>query len=77
LLGIGDETVRSHLKKVQAKLGVRNRAHAAEIFRLVAEGKLRPAIDDVLPFDRAREALERLEQRKVKGKLVLVPSITA
>jgi DNA-binding CsgD family transcriptional regulator len=29
LLGIGEETVRSHLKKVQAKLGVCNRAHAA------------------------------------------------
>jgi len=29
LLGIGEETVRSHLKKVQAKLGVRNRVHAA------------------------------------------------
>ena len=29
LLGIGEETVRSHLKKVQVKLGVRNRAHAA------------------------------------------------
>ena len=28
-LGIGEETVRSHLKKVQAKLCVRNRAHAA------------------------------------------------
>jgi DNA-binding CsgD family transcriptional regulator len=28
-LGIGEETVRSHLKKVQAKLDVRNRAHAA------------------------------------------------
>jgi DNA-binding CsgD family transcriptional regulator len=28
LLGVGEETVRSHLKKVQAKLGVRNRAHA-------------------------------------------------
>jgi len=28
LLGVGDETVRSHLKKVQNKLGVRNRAHA-------------------------------------------------
>jgi DNA-binding CsgD family transcriptional regulator len=28
-LGIGEETVRSHLKKVQAKMGVRNRAHAA------------------------------------------------
>ena len=29
LLGIGEETVRSHLKKVQAKLGVRTRAHAS------------------------------------------------
>ena len=29
LLGIGEETVRSHLKKVQAKLGARNRTHAA------------------------------------------------
>jgi DNA-binding CsgD family transcriptional regulator len=28
-LGIGAETVRSHLKKVQVKLGARNRAHAA------------------------------------------------
>ena len=34
LLGIGEETVRSHLKKVQAKLGVHNRAHAvAEAIR--------------------------------------------
>ena len=29
LLSIGEETVRTHLKKVEAKLGVRNRAHAA------------------------------------------------
>jgi DNA-binding CsgD family transcriptional regulator len=29
LLGIGEETVRSHLKKVQGKMGVHNRAHAA------------------------------------------------
>jgi Bacterial regulatory proteins, luxR family len=27
-LGLGEETVRSHLKKAQAKLGVRNRTHA-------------------------------------------------
>jgi NADPH2:quinone reductase len=53
----------------------RNRAHAVEIFKLVAEGKLRPAVDEVLPFDRAGEALTRLEQRKVKGKLVLSPSV--
>ena len=33
-LGIGEETVRSHLKKAQIKLGVRNRAHAvAEALR--------------------------------------------
>jgi NADPH2:quinone reductase len=53
----------------------RNRAHAAQIFEWVAQGKLRPAVDAVLPFDRAGEALERLEQRKVKGKLVLVPRL--
>ncbi|HET9627150.1 MAG TPA: NADPH:quinone oxidoreductase family protein [Kofleriaceae bacterium] len=53
----------------------RNRAHAAEILRHVAAGKLRPAVDAVLPFERAGEALERLEQRKVKGKIVLVPSL--
>jgi len=29
LLGLGEETVRSHLKKAQSKLGVRNRAQAA------------------------------------------------
>jgi DNA-binding CsgD family transcriptional regulator len=28
-LGLGEETVRSHLKKAQAKLGARNRSHAA------------------------------------------------
>ena len=29
LLGLGKETVRSHLRKVQSKLGARSRAHAA------------------------------------------------
>jgi DNA-binding CsgD family transcriptional regulator len=34
-LGLGEETVRSHLKKLQTKLGVRNRPHAtAEAVRL-------------------------------------------
>lgn len=28
-LGLGEETIRSHLKKAEAKLGARNRAHAA------------------------------------------------
>jgi NADPH2:quinone reductase len=51
----------------------RNRDHAQQVFRWVAEGKLRPAVDAALPFERAGEALERLEKRQVKGKLVLVP----
>jgi LuxR family transcriptional regulator, quorum-sensing system regulator BjaR1 len=34
VLGLGEETIRSHLKKVQSKLGVRNRSHAvAEAIR--------------------------------------------
>lgn len=51
----------------------KNRAHAAQIFAWVAEGKLKPAVDAVLPFSQAAEALQRLERREVKGKLVLVP----
>jgi len=57
-----------------ARSPARNGEHAAQIFQWVAEGKLKPAIDEVLPFERATEALERLEQRKVKGKLVLSPA---
>jgi len=51
----------------------KNREHASKIFAWIAEGKLRPAIDATLPFARAAEALQRLERREVKGKLVLVP----
>jgi NADPH2:quinone reductase len=51
----------------------KNRRHAEQIFAWIAEGKLRPAIDAVLPFVEAAEALTRLEQRRVKGKLVLRP----
>jgi NADPH2:quinone reductase len=51
----------------------KNRAHANQIFAWVAEGKLRPAIDETFRFSAAAEALGRLERRQVKGKLVLVP----
>jgi NADPH2:quinone reductase len=50
-----------------------NRAHCEQLFRWIAEGELSPAIDEVLPFERAGEALQRLEKRQVKGKLVLRP----
>jgi NADPH2:quinone reductase len=51
----------------------RNRGEAARIFAWVSEHKLAPHVDTVVPFARAREALERLKRRDVKGKLVLVP----
>ncbi len=50
-----------------------NRAHVERVMGWLAEGKVRPHVDAVLPFDRATEALERLGRREVMGKLVLVP----
>jgi NADPH:quinone reductase len=51
----------------------RQHANADKILAWVGEGKLKPHVDASLPFDRAAEALERLEKRQVLGKLVLVP----
>ena len=50
-----------------------NRAHCEQLFAWIAEGKLAPAIDAVIPFTEAASALARIERREVKGKLVLVP----
>ncbi len=41
------------------------------IGRLVDEGKLRPQIEAVLPFEQVREALERVGGRHTRGKVVL------
>lgn len=51
----------------------KNRANGQRIFDWIAEGKLSPHVDGVYPFADARSALERMERREVKGKLVLVP----
>ena len=51
----------------------KNRANGEQLLRWVAEGKLKPHLDATLPFERAGEALSRLERREVKGKLALVP----
>lgn len=45
----------------------------AELIRLVSEGRLKPAIDRVMPLSETREAVRMLEDREVFGKLVLVP----
>ena len=51
----------------------RNQANSRRILDWVAEGKLSPHVDAVVKFADARGALERMERREVKGKLVLIP----
>lgn len=51
----------------------KNHANARKILEWVADGKLRPHVDGVMKFAEAAGALERMEKRAVKGKLVLVP----
>ena len=41
------------------------------IGRLVDAGRLRPQVEAVLPFEQVREALERVEGRHTRGKIVL------
>ncbi|HEV8678160.1 MAG TPA: zinc-binding dehydrogenase [Stellaceae bacterium] len=40
---------------------------------MVARGRLQAVIDDTFPLERAPEALARLEERQVFGKLVITP----
>jgi NADPH:quinone reductase-like Zn-dependent oxidoreductase len=40
-----------------------------------AAGRLRATIDEVIPFERGAEAFARLRDRRVAGKLVLVPGV--
>ncbi|HVB15863.1 MAG TPA: zinc-binding dehydrogenase, partial [Stellaceae bacterium] len=40
---------------------------------MVQAGRLEAVIDETFPLDRAPEALARLEQRRVFGKLVIAP----
>ncbi len=43
------------------------------LMRLIADGKLKPVIDKVLPLDQAREGLRLIQDREVIGKVVVTP----
>ena len=43
----------------------------AEMSELVAAGRLRPHVEETFPLERAADAMERLEDGHVRGKLVL------
>jgi NADPH2:quinone reductase len=51
----------------------KNREMMARLVEQVAAGQLKPQVDAALPFTQATEALERIERREVRGKLLLVP----
>ena len=42
-----------------------------ELMQWYAEGKLKPAINQVLPFDQIKEALTMLKERRSTGKIVI------
>jgi alcohol dehydrogenase len=43
------------------------------LMRLIADGKMRPVIDKVLPLEQAREGLRLIQDREVIGKVVVAP----
>jgi NADPH2:quinone reductase len=51
----------------------RNNAMLAEVMKLIARGELRPVEPVAYPLERAADALRDLEDRKVAGKIALVP----
>ena len=45
----------------------------AALMQLIADGKIKPVIDKVLPLEQARDGLRLIEDREVIGKVVVVP----
>jgi len=43
------------------------------LMQMIADGKMKPVIDKVLPLEQAREGLRLIEDREVIGKVVVVP----
>jgi NADPH:quinone reductase-like Zn-dependent oxidoreductase len=43
------------------------------LMQLIAEGKMKPVIDKVLPLEEAREGLRLIQDREVIGKVVVAP----
>lgn len=44
-----------------------------DVFRFVAQGKLKPVIDSIFPLSELRKAEEKMEDRNVFGKIVIRP----
>ncbi len=60
-----------HLSLLGSWMGTRSEMLA--VLGPLADGRLRPVVDTVLPLEQARAAHERIESREHFGKVVLVP----
>lgn len=49
-------------------------ANHRALFEMVANGRLQPRIHQILPLDKATQALQLIEARSVRGKVLLKPS---
>jgi NADPH:quinone reductase-like Zn-dependent oxidoreductase len=49
------------------------RSDLFEVVKLVADGKLRPVVNRVMPLSEAIEAQAKVARREVMGKIVLTP----
>ena len=43
------------------------------LMQLIAQGKIKPVVDKVLPLEQAREGLRLIQDREVFGKVVVTP----
>ena len=43
------------------------------LMKLIAEGKLKPVIDTVLPLEDTAEGVRQLDEREVIGKIIITP----
>ncbi|WP_068074090.1 NADPH:quinone oxidoreductase family protein [Novosphingobium lentum] len=48
-----------------------NAAHVAELFRLLADGKIAPRVSETFPLERGGDAIAKLANREAVGKLVV------
>ena len=68
LFSVSDAThdpEHSRLERVQM--------HVAELMKMIAEDKLKPIIDTVLPLEDTAKGVKLLEDREVIGKIIITP----
>jgi NADPH:quinone reductase-like Zn-dependent oxidoreductase len=66
-----DEKAAAHQARGAGYMAKPNAAQLAEIGRLIDDGKVCPMVDAIFPLAEARAAQEHLENKHVRGKVVL------